>query len=86
MLRTYGGDVQLTNKFLFKYLKSGEGAKYLLGHVDNDLGCKWERFSKKYLSLLYTFADYKIVAFSSNFLSMFVKTTLYFLDMVKDVS
>ena len=66
-LRANGDNIQLTNKFIFKYLKSGEGAKYLFSQVDGDFACKWERFSKKRLSLLYTLAHYKVVAFFFNF-------------------
>ena len=85
MKRKNSGDDQLTYKFMFKYLRSGEGAKYLLGHVDNDLGSKWERLSKRHLSLLYTLADNKIAAFSYSFLDTMFKSTIYLFDIIKDV-
>ena len=83
-LEVNGEDAARTNSDLFEYLKSGPGSAYLFSHVDSDLGSRWERLSKKWLSFIYTLEEVRIPTLVIWFISMLSNTTFYILDIVKD--
>ena len=62
----------------------GQESAYLLGHHDNDCGSKLEVFAKTKFSCCYRIADLDFVAFAHGGFKMLMKSTLYFLDIVKD--
>ena len=80
-----GGDIEKTNKFIFIYLGTGGGPAYLFSHVDDDLGSWWEGLTKKWFSLIYLLAKVQILSVSMDFVIMFLKSSIYILDIVKDV-
>ena len=80
-----GGDIEKTNKFIFNYLGTGGGPEYLFSHVDDDLGSCWEGLSKKWFSLIYLLAEVQILSVSMDLVIMFSKSSIYILDIVKDV-
>ena len=74
-----------TNMFFFKYLGTGGGPAYLFGHVDEDLGSSWERFSKKCFAPIHVLAEIQALSVAKGFVIMFSKSSFYILDIVKDV-
>ena len=85
ILKAQRGDVQATLVHLFKNLGTGEGTGYILSHVDGDLASWWECFAKKWLSFIYFRSEIRAFAWSFHFIKAIIKSSLHYVDIVKDV-
>ena len=85
-LDTNRGDVPMTNMYIFKNLGTGKAAGYLFSHVDSDLSSKWELFSKTYLRWCgWPCCQSSSIAWFTGCLKMVTKSTLHYVDIIKDV-
>ena len=84
ILNANQGDVNATHMYLFNNLGTGEFTLYLLGHVYGYLGSWWECFAKKWFPCYYVLREVRIIYWSVSLFMMIFKSTLYFLDIVKD--
>ena len=95
ILNLKDGDVHQTNLFFYKLLTDGEAASYFYGHVDNDLGSKWEeRYKAWCISDLNCLASCQsledvylrhILRPFANWLRVIASTAMYYFDIIKDV-
>ena len=87
------GDIHETDLFFYKVLTDGEAASYFYGHVDHDLGSKFEEWYKAWcISDLNYLASCQnqwyfryIVRPFANWLRVIASTAMYYFDIVKDV-
>ena len=66
-------------------MKDGTGAKYLLGHVEDTLGSKWECFSKHWFPFFYQVTEKRALQLIFGFLTMLGRTTFNLTDLFKDI-
>ena len=85
MVQANGGSKHATYMCLFKKGGTDSRVQYLLGHVDGDLGSKWECYSKKWFPAYYIMAEKKVFAWPMGFLSMTARSIFYLADVFKDV-
>ena len=88
VLNCNGGVVHATNMEIFNVIGTGRGADYILSHVDMDLGSRWEVFSKSLFLTRwwYKLAREKNAPWALGCISVSIKSNLYLLDIVKDVT
>ena len=87
------GDIHETDLFFYKVLTDGEAASYFYGHVDHDLGSKFEEWYKAWcISDLNCLASCQsqwyfryIFRPFANWLRVIASTAMYYFDIVKDV-
>ena len=82
------GDVHETDLFFYKLLTDGTAAAYFYGHVDQDLGSKWEEWYKAWwvwkACQRYFVFKYVLGPFL-NWIRVILSTATYYFDIVKDV-
>ena len=75
----FGGSVRETDLFFFKTLGTSDLSSYFFGHVDHDLGSKWESWYKRHFSSLLKYLDEPDVFKMVQTAKAILRTVVYYL-------
>ena len=92
ILDKQGGDVHKTDLFFYRLLTDGEAASYFYGHIDRDLGSRFEEWFKELLRSNDDLASCQsqwyfkyIIGPVAEWFRVIISTVTHYFDIVKDI-